>query len=188
MQEMNISSTQCVGTGPRRTGGEGRLRTLPVMGKQCGTQGTPVPYGIHRVLLPTKTSQAFSQFPDGSSFIVFPYVFNGVGLSPVLPRCGYIWWCLVVYSIVYMLLGGFFFERTGGRWDRCLLVWENPPWWWYSSRGPPMGCGVLHMRQQVRGRDFNALITAPMCDLQDSSSIVRTTVHTPLTLSLLIDL
>ncbi len=55
------------------------LRMLPVVGKQCGT----VPHGVHCVLLPTKTSQAFSQFPDGSPFILFPYVLNGMGLSPV---------------------------------------------------------------------------------------------------------
>ncbi len=84
-----------------------RLRTLPVVGKQCGTQGTPVPHEVHRVLLPTKTSQAFSQFP------VFPYVFNSGAQSVYLPRCGYIWWCLVLYRIVYLLLVFFLSVQVG---------------------------------------------------------------------------
>jgi hypothetical protein len=67
----------------------------PCVGGQCGTQDTFLPYSGPRVLLPTKTSRTFSQFPDNSLFIVFRC-------------CGYIWWCLVVYSIVYMLLVVFF--------------------------------------------------------------------------------
>ena|SRR6266851_5780880 len=55
------------------------------------------------ILLPTKTSRAFTQFPDNSLFIVFPCC----GAQSTL-RCGHIWWCLVAYSIVYMLLGAFF--------------------------------------------------------------------------------
>ena len=66
-----------------------------VLGGSVGL-GTFLPYSGPRVLLPTKTSWAFSQFPDNSLFIVFRC-------------CGYIWWCLVVYSIVYMLLVFFSF-------------------------------------------------------------------------------
>jgi hypothetical protein len=74
-----------------------RLRMPPlVLGGQCGTQGT---FYLTVVPLPTKTSRAFSQFLDNSLFIVFRC-------------CGYIWWCLVMYSIVYMLLG-FFFDCAG---------------------------------------------------------------------------
>ncbi len=80
-----------------------RLRTPPlVLEGQCGTQGTFLPYSGPRVLLPTKNSQAFSQFLDNSLFTVLP-----CGAQSTL-RCGYIWWCLVVYSIVYMLLVCFF--------------------------------------------------------------------------------
>ena len=49
------------------------------------------------VLLSTKTLWGISQFLDNLLFIVFHYY-------------GYIWWCLVLYSIIYMLLGVFFFN------------------------------------------------------------------------------
>src|SRR6266851_5378125 len=72
------------------------MHAPPCVGGAVWTQGMFLPYSGH-VLLPTKTLWAFSQFPDNSLFIVFHC-------------CGYIWWCLVVYSIVYMLL--VFFSLT----------------------------------------------------------------------------
>ncbi len=60
----------------------------PRVGGAVWDSGTFLPYGGPHVLLPTKTSQAFSHFSDSSPFIEFPCVFNGVGLS--LLRCGYI--------------------------------------------------------------------------------------------------
>jgi len=90
------------------------LHRLPVMGKQYGTQGMPVPHGVHRVLLPTKTSQAFSQFPGSSPFY-------SVSMFLVVSDLGHVsvsvlWLYLVVYSIVYMLCWFvFFFFYTRGR-------------------------------------------------------------------------
>ena len=52
----------------------------------------------------TKTSRAFSQFPDNSPLIVFPCC----GAQSTL-RCDYIWWCLVAYSCYWL----FFFDRVG---------------------------------------------------------------------------
>jgi len=51
------------------------------------TQGTFLPHSGPRVLLPTKTSQAFSQSPDSSPSIVFPVSLMGLSL----PLCDYIW-------------------------------------------------------------------------------------------------
>jgi len=61
-----------------------RLRTLPVVGKQCGTQGTPVPHRVHRVLLyPLK--------PPGRSAS-----FQGSYRSCVVAIFGGVWWCIVL--------------------------------------------------------------------------------------------
>src|SRR6266851_7215213 len=143
-----------------------------------------LPYSGH-VLLPTKTSRAFSQFPDNSLFIVFRF-------------CGYIWWCLM-YSIVYMLLV-FFFDRVGAgsvravaavgptvrcpviddvgyqlvaakrftsfylgrgvreRWcvaHPCLLVWENPPMVVVRVQGAPSTDGGDIKRRPLRSRSHD---------------------------------
>ncbi len=62
------------------------FHTLPVVGSSVGPRAHLYLMGFIVSSYPLKTSWAFSQFPDGSPIIVFPYVFNGVGVPPRGPQ------------------------------------------------------------------------------------------------------
>ena len=97
---MGISPTQRVEAGPEWTGCEDKIllhTPLVVGGGQCGTQERLTLWWAS-CPLPTKTSRAFSHFSDSSPFMETVF-FYGVGAEST--RGGYIWWCLVVYSIMY---------------------------------------------------------------------------------------
>ena len=118
---------------PGRSGpdcdGKMHLHTHPlVLEGQRGTQGTFLPHSGPRVLLPTKTSQAFSQFPDSSPSIVFPVSLMAWGsVCHVVTIFGSVWWCTALCTCWY-----FVFERAGAGSLRAV-----------TAVGPTVRCPVI---------------------------------------------
>jgi hypothetical protein len=97
---MDISPTQRVEAGPEGTGCEEKMRLFTPLEGGGAVWGSGHIFYLRVIFMssyPLKPHGRSASFPGG-----------------VVHCLSALWLCLVVYSIMYMLLGGFFFQRVAG--------------------------------------------------------------------------